>query len=91
MQDQVDSTEQYLKRIESKLDSLLRQRQEKEWYTTTEFAEVLGKAEYTVREWCRQGRIHAQKKGNGRGKYQSWAVSHDELLRFQRDGLIPER
>lgn len=70
-------------------DLLLNQQTPKEWYTSDEVAKILGKAEFTVREWCRHGRIHAEKKGSGRGKYQSWVVSHAELLRFQREGLLP--
>jgi hypothetical protein len=69
-------------------DLLVSQRTVKDWYSTDEIASISGKAEYTVREWCRQGRIRAEKKGSGRGKYQSWVVSHDELLRYQRDGLL---
>jgi hypothetical protein len=78
-----------LDRLETLLAELLRQRTAKDWYTTEEVAKILGKAEFTVREWCRLGRVRAEKKGSGRGKYQSWAVSHEELLRIQREGLLP--
>ena len=70
-------------------DLLLSQKTIKEHYTTEELAEMLGKAEFTVREWCRHGRIHAEKKGSGRGRYQAWVVSHEELLRIQKEGLLP--
>ncbi len=60
----------------------------KEWYTTEEVAQILGKAEFTVREWCRQGRVHAEKKGSGRGRYQSWVISHVEVGRIRREGLL---
>lgn len=79
-----------LDRIESVLGILLEQKTIKDWYTTHEIAKILGKAEFTVREWCRNGRIRAEKKGSGRGKYQSWVVSHAELLRLQREGLLPK-
>ena len=43
-------------------------------------------------EYCRLGRNRAEKKkASGRGKHASWVISHDELLRFQRDGLLPDR
>ena len=51
---------------------------------------ILGKAEFTVREWCRRRRIHAQKRRSGRGKFCSWVISHEELQRIQREGLLPE-
>ena len=79
-----------LDRIESVLSVLLEQKTVKDWYSTDEVAKILGKAEFTVREWCRNTRIRAEKKGSGRGKYQSWVVSHAELLRFQREGLLPK-
>jgi hypothetical protein len=78
-----------LDKLETLLADLLRQRTTKDWYSTGEAAEILGKAEFTAREWCRLGRVHAEKKGSGRGKYQSWVISHAELLRIQREGLLP--
>jgi hypothetical protein len=78
-----------LDRIESTLDRLARQRAVKDWYTTAEVAQLLGKAEFTVREWCRQGRVRAEKKVSGRGKYQAWVISQAELQRVQREGLLP--
>ncbi len=70
-------------------DLLLKQRTIKDFYTTAELATLLGKAEFTVREWCRNGRVHGQKQGSGRGKHQAWVISHVELQRLQREGLLP--
>ncbi len=77
-----------LDKMNSILLELVRQRTVKDYYDTEEMARIVGKAEFTVREWCRNGRIHAEKKGSGRGKYQSWVVSHEELLRYHRQGLL---
>lgn len=63
----------------------------KDFYSTAEVAEALGKAEFTVREWCRLGRIRAEKRHSGRGKHCAWIISHDELLRYQREGLFPAK
>lgn len=58
----------------------------KEWYTTAETAEILGRAEYTVREWCRQGRVpEAEKADNGR----NWRISHEGLERLRNRGPLP--
>jgi len=78
-----------LKRIESMLAVLIGRQTIKDWYSVEEFARLVSKAEFTVREWCRLGRIHAEKKGSGRGAHASWVISHDELLRYQREGLLP--
>jgi excisionase family DNA binding protein len=78
-----------LDRIEAALDLLVRQRTIRDWYSTEEAAKILGRSEYTLREWCRTGRIRAEKKGSGRGKYRSWVISHEELQRVQREGLFP--
>jgi excisionase family DNA binding protein len=87
--DQLDTLAARLDRIESALQALVERQRVRDYYTTEEAAKALGRSEYTVREWCRLGRIHAEKKGSGRGKYQSWVVCHDELLRVQREGLLP--
>jgi hypothetical protein len=77
-----------LQRIEKQLNDLISQQLVREWYSTDEVAKILGKAEYTVREWCRMGRILAEKRQSGRGKFKAWVVSHQELTRFQREGLL---
>ena len=77
-------------KIETLLASLVEQRTIKEWYSTAEVATLLGKAEFTVREWCRLGRICAQKKKSGRGVASEWNVSHAELTRVRNEGLLPD-
>lgn len=62
----------------------------KEWYSVSEVSGILGKAEFTVREWCRLGRVNASKRDCGRGKSQEWIVSLDELKRIQNEGLLPD-
>ena len=89
--DQLEMVLQRLDRIEATLADLVRQRAVKDFYTTEEAAVLLGKAEFTIREWCRLGRVHAEKKGSGRGKFQSWVISHAELQRIQRQGLLPAK
>lgn len=79
-----------LVRIEQALDLLVRQRTVKDWYSTAEVADLLGKAEFTVREWCRLGRVKAGKKKCGRGVASEWTISHEELTRVRNEGLLPE-
>jgi excisionase family DNA binding protein len=76
-------------KIETNLALLLQRHTVREFYTTKELAELLGRKEYTVREWCRLGRIVAKKLPGGRGNEGEWRIPHDELLRYQRDGLLP--
>lgn len=59
-----------------------------EFYTVEEFAKIVGRSCFTCREWCRHRRINAQKRSSGRGAFTSWVISHNELLRYQRDGLL---
>ena len=79
-----------LNRIEQTLDLLVQQRAVKEWYSTAEVAKILSKAEFTVREWCRLGRVKAEKKKCGRGVASEWIVSHAELTRIRNEGLLPD-
>ncbi|MBI3465104.1 MAG: hypothetical protein HY000_18915 [Planctomycetes bacterium] len=68
---------------------LVQQRTVKDWYTTAEVATLLGKAEFTVREWCRNRRVNAEKRECGRGRSREWVVSDHELKRIQNEGLLP--
>jgi hypothetical protein len=83
------SVEERLEKIEGFLALLVQRETVKDWYTTEEFARLVGKAEFTVREWCRHRRINAQKRMSGRGAFPAWVISHQELLRYQRQGLLP--
>jgi len=83
------STCERLERIETLLDRLVSQRTIKEWYTVAEVAQILGKAEFTVREWYRRGRVCASKRQCGRGNTKEWIISHEELTRIQNEGLLP--
>jgi hypothetical protein len=87
--EEVTTVLQRLERIEAALAALLDRETQKAWYTTEEFARLVHKAEFTVREWCRLGRVKAEKRGSGRGKFHAWVVSHEELLRYRRAGLLP--
>jgi hypothetical protein len=78
-----------LNEIDAKLDTLVEAQKVKDWYTTAEIAQIVAKSEYTVREWCRHGRIKAVKRKSGRGPHAAWVVSHDELERYECEGLLP--
>jgi hypothetical protein len=80
-----------LDRIESLLSALVERETIKDHYATDEFARLVGKAEFTVREWCRLGRVRAEKRLSGRGAFSSWVIGHQELLRYRREGLLPQR
>lgn len=79
-----------IERLESKVDALAARQQLKEHYTTEDVAAIMGRAEFTVREWCRLGRIRAAKQASGRGKHAGWSIPHAELVRIQREGLLPD-
>ncbi|MBA4188152.1 MAG: hypothetical protein C0467_09055 [Planctomycetaceae bacterium] len=79
-----DSLVTRLERIEAALTAILDRETVREWYGVDEISRLVGRGEFTVREWCRRGRLKAVKRGSGRGKFLSWVVSHDELKRFQR-------
>jgi hypothetical protein len=80
------TVEEKLNKIEAML-VLLVEGQSREWYTTQEFARTVGKAEITIREHCRLGRLRAEKRQSGRGAYPQWVISHAELEYYRRNGL----
>ncbi len=79
-----------LERIEQMLAALIDRATIKDYYEIEEFARLVGKASFTCREWARLGRIQAVKRQSGRGPHPAWVVSHAELLRYRRDGLLPQ-
>jgi hypothetical protein len=87
----MQTVEEALSEIKGMLACLLQREQAKEWYTVAEVATVLGRADYTVRENCRQRRILARKKPCGRNKGGQWQVSRAELSRLLNEGLLPVR
>lgn len=87
----LDSLCNRLDRIEDSLRRLMVTRQVQDAYSTADVARLLGKAEFTVREWCRLGRIHAEKRPCGRGNSREWMITRHELERIQAEGLLPLR
>ncbi|MBC8114149.1 MAG: helix-turn-helix domain-containing protein [Candidatus Saccharimonas sp.] len=77
-----------LERIEDILRRLAQERVSQKFYSTVDAAKLLGKSGYTVREWCRNHRIRAEKRPCGRGNSQEWMISHEELTRIQAEGLL---
>jgi hypothetical protein len=77
-----------LENMEAMLVVLVERQRVRDWYSTDQFAQLVGKAEFTVREWCRLGRVHAEKRMSGRGAFPAWVISHVELQRYQREGLL---
>ena len=49
------NVDERLEKIEELLLVLVERQQVREWYTTHEFASTVGKAEFTIREYCRLG------------------------------------
>jgi hypothetical protein len=60
-------------------------------YSVDEFAKHVNRRPFTVREWCRFGRINASKSMTQSGPTTLWVISHAELERFRREGLLPLR
>lgn len=77
-----------LEKIVSMLTVLVERQVVREFYAIEEFAQIVGRSAFTCREWCRLGRIAASKKNSGRGAHAAWVVSHAELVRYQREGLL---
>jgi hypothetical protein len=82
------TVEERLAKIEDMLAVLVQRQTVKDFYEVEEFAKLVGKSCLTCREWCRLGRIRARKKESGRGAHTAWAISHEELQRYQREGLL---
>lgn len=78
-----------LRRIEESINQLVNRKVEQDFFSVQEIAKILDKSNFTIREWCRLGRVHGEKKLSGRGRAQEWVISKQELTRIQREGLLP--
>jgi hypothetical protein len=78
-----------LDRIEIAVNKLIAQKVEKEWYTTAELAEALGKSPFTITErYCNAGRIECRKDPDS-GK---WLIPGHEFKRLVNGGgLLPKK
>lgn len=88
----LSSVEGHLLQIEGQL-STIKELDEtfgnRKFFSVAEFAKLVGKSEYTVREWCRLGRINSEKAETGYGDSKSWKIPASELLRYRDHGLLP--
>ncbi len=82
------TVEERLNKLEAMLLVLCERQPVCDWYSVEQFSRLVGRSEFTCREWCRLGRIRARKKASGRGAHTAWAISHEELQRYQREGLL---
>lgn len=85
----IDQVLEQLRFLDERVRSLTEARSAKEWYSTDELASLLGKRPFTVREWCRLGRIRAEKRACGRGHSQEWMIAQEEVSRIRNEGLLP--
>jgi hypothetical protein len=61
-----------------------------ESYSVKGAAAALGRAPYTVGEWCRLGQCNAYKlRGWKAGKHDRWRISAAEVERIRDEGLLP--
>lgn len=89
----LSNVELYLTQIEERLAAVTENAPavnstRREYYGVAEFAKLVGKSEYTVREWCRLFRIKAEKCESGHGDYKAWKIPADELTRYRDHGLL---
>jgi hypothetical protein len=84
-------TRSAVRRLEENQAHLDSQEPPRQFYSTKEFSERVDRSEYTVRQWCKHGRINAQKRHGGRGAYDEWQIPASEPQRFLDFGLLPKR
>ena len=64
---------------------------QRDWYTPAEMAEITKRKSATIRGWCRNRRLEARKRAQGRGDKLGWEISAKELQRYRDHGLLPIR
>src|SRR5205814_1070172 len=49
----------------------------------------LSRAPFTIRQWCRTGRIGCHRAQSGRGPYAEWRIPIESIRYYQVHGLLP--
>lgn len=62
---------------------------EQAWFSPVELARLIGRTSYTVRQWCRLGRLKARKRACGRGSHLAWEIPVEELQHYRNHGIRP--
>jgi hypothetical protein len=88
---QIDALSEQVARLAAMLEDIRDKKPTKEFYGVAEVAAMVGRSEYQVREWCKSGRIRAEKRSCGHGPHKEWAIPHAELTSYQSLGLRPGR
>jgi hypothetical protein len=83
MEQRLDQIEKMLHAVLDLLEGLA---SHKAHLTTAQAAKRLGKAEFTIQQYCRQGILKAEKSNALRGPYATWVIPYDEVCRFEREG-----
>lgn len=83
----VMNSNELLQKLE-RIEALLRRNTMKAYYTVEEFAALVNRAPFTVRQWCNLGRINAERSRTQSGPSHRWTISQLEYERFQREGLL---
>ena len=91
MDDREEVLEELVKRLERMIEALVQAGIGKKYYTVDEFAELVDRAPFTVRQWCNFGQIRAERSMTRTGLSNKWTISAEEYVRFQREGLLPKR
>lgn len=76
-------------KIDALMETVISQKTIKDFYSTAEVAEMVGRSEFQVRRWCREGRVKAIKRAAGRGSHKEWMVGGEELTHYKNYGLRP--
>ena len=80
-----DAMSQKLDDLAVALEQLQSQEPKREFYSVEEAAGLLDLATWTVRTYCRTGRIEAGKLDIGN----EWRISHEEIIRYKEHGPAP--
>ena len=84
-----DEEKSLLRRILELLELVAGRAVQKDFYTVEEFAALVDRRPFTVRQWCNLGRINGQKSMTQSGPSTVWVISHREYLRYQQERLLP--